>query len=305
MVNMKPSRFARQHHPRYHVFYCKALRSRREQPLATSQIVLSTSCGIDAGQGFILAECILHSENNNSTNFINTAPNCPAMEHQRIRSGSKVIDNLINGGFEKDIITTIYGPSSSGKTNICILCAINCVKEGKGVIFVDTEGGFSIERFKQLDSDYRNTIEKIMFIHPTNFGEQKKFFEKLKEVANEKIGLIVIDSIAMLYRLELGKSEAYDVNKELGVQLSFLNEIARKMKIPVLLTNQVYSSFDNSDKVRMVGGDILKYSSKCLLELQKGKNSIRKIILRKHRSLPEEKEAVFRIEEDGLKEVEE
>ncbi|HLD89348.1 MAG TPA: hypothetical protein VI894_04010 [Candidatus Nanoarchaeia archaeon] len=26
-----------------------------EQPLATSQIVLSTSCGIDAGQGFILA----------------------------------------------------------------------------------------------------------------------------------------------------------------------------------------------------------------------------------------------------------
>ncbi|HLD88697.1 MAG TPA: hypothetical protein VI894_00675, partial [Candidatus Nanoarchaeia archaeon] len=27
-----------------------------EQPLATSQIVLSTSCGIDAGQGFILAQ---------------------------------------------------------------------------------------------------------------------------------------------------------------------------------------------------------------------------------------------------------
>ncbi|HLD89067.1 MAG TPA: hypothetical protein VI894_02570 [Candidatus Nanoarchaeia archaeon] len=24
---MKPSRFARQHHPRYHMFYCKALRS--------------------------------------------------------------------------------------------------------------------------------------------------------------------------------------------------------------------------------------------------------------------------------------
>ncbi|HLD88566.1 MAG TPA: hypothetical protein VI894_00005, partial [Candidatus Nanoarchaeia archaeon] len=54
-VNMKPSRFARQHRPRCSVFYSQALRSRREQPLATSQIVLSTSCGIDAGQGFILA----------------------------------------------------------------------------------------------------------------------------------------------------------------------------------------------------------------------------------------------------------
>ena len=44
--------------------------------------------------------------------------------------------------------------------------------------------------------------------------------------------------------------------------------ITRKNKIPVIVTNQVYSSFDDKDKVNMVGGDILKYSSKTLVELK-------------------------------------
>ncbi len=225
------------------------------------------------------------------------------MEHARLSTGTVVMDKLLNGGFEKDIITTIYGPSSSGKTNICIICAINCVKLGKKVIYVDTEGGFSIERFKQLDGEYKETFDNMIFIKPTNFEEQKRIFEKLKEMLNESIGLIIIDSIAMLYRLELGKSEAYDVNKELGTQLAYLTEIARKMNIPVVLTNQVYSSFEDRETVRMVGGDILKYSSKCLVELQKGRNNVRKAVLKKHRSLPEEKEVIFKIEEAGLEEI--
>ena len=49
----------------------------------------------------------------------------------------------------------------------------------------------------------------------------------------------------MLYRLELGKSDdVYEVNRELGKQLCCLAEIARKKKILVLITNQVYSNFD-------------------------------------------------------------
>ena len=48
----------------------------------------------------------------------------------------------------------------------------------------------------------------------------------------------------------------------------------------------------------MVGGDILKYWSKCIIELQvmQGK---RKAILRKHRSLPES-EFLFVITETGI-----
>ena len=107
----------------------------------------------------------------------------------------------------------------------------------------------------------------------------------------------------MLYRLELGKNEeVYEVNSALGRQIAYLVEIARRKKIPVLLTTQVYADFDHRDQVKIVGGDLLKYGSKCLLELVKLNNS-RGIILRKHRSLPEGKELQFRIVQEGIEEV--
>ena len=66
------------------------------------------------------------------------------------------------------------------------------------------------------------------------------------------------------------------------------------------MTNQVYSSFDVRDKVNLVGGDIVLYGSKCLIELQKAHGNRRVAIVRKHRSLPESRNVVFEITESGL-----
>ena len=223
----------------------------------------------------------------------------------KIPTGSKVLDAMLDGGYENDVITTIYGPAGSGKTVLCLLCAINVARSGKKVVYVDSEGGFSLERLKQIAShisqDYKKILDKIIFLKPTSFAEQKKSFEKLKDIVNDKIGLIIVDTIAMLYRLELGKNEnIQDVNRELGRQISYLTEIARKKNIPILITNQVYTDFDDKNKVNIVGGDILKYGSKCLIELQITPNSNRRAILRKHRSLQEEKEILFKIVEGGI-----
>ena len=223
----------------------------------------------------------------------------------RITTGSKVLDSMLNGGYEKDVITTIYGPAGSGKTVLCLLCSINMARTGKKIVYVDCEGGFSLERLKQITShisqDYRKILDDIIFLKPTSFAEQKKSFEKLRDIVNDKIGLIVVDTIAMLYRLELGKDEdIHEVNIELGKQISYLTEIARKKSIPVLITNQVYADFDVKDKVNIVGGDILKYGSKCLIELQITPNNNRRAILKKHRSIEEEKELLFKIVEGGI-----
>ncbi len=230
-----------------------------------------------------------------------------AMEESagKIQTGSKILDVMLDGGYEKDILTTIYGPAGSGKTVLCLLCAINVVRIGKKVVYVDSEGGFSLERLKQIafhiSQDYKKILNNIIFLKPTSFAEQKKSFEKLKDIINDKIGLIVVDTIAMLYRLELSKNEdIHEVNIELGKQISYLTEIARKKGIPVLITNQVYTDFDARDKVNIVGGDILKYGSKCLIELQITPNGNRRAILRKHRSLGEEKEITFKIVEGGI-----
>lgn len=225
----------------------------------------------------------------------------------KVSTGSKPIDYLLDGGIETDIITTFYGPAGSGKTNIALSTTVNVAKSKK-VIFIDTEGGFSFERVKQLSkNDFESVLKNIILFKPTTFQEQKKYIFKAYDyikLQKEEIGLIVVDSISMLYRLELGDQEAREVNRELARQLQLLSEISRKFNIPVLVTNQVYSPFEEKEKLEIVGGDLLKYWSKCLVELKIIKEGIREAVLRKHRYLPEGGKVLFKITYNGLEEVE-
>lgn len=219
----------------------------------------------------------------------------------KISTGSDVLDWLLEGGFEKEVITTIYGPAGSGKTNICLLCASNF--SDKKVIYIDTEGSFSLSRFRQIADNYEEKLKNIIILKPTTFAEQKKAFGELRKIDHKNTGIIIVDSIAMLYRLEMGQTKnVYDVNKQLGMQLSALTEIARKNHVPVLITNQVYQDFEQKDKVNIVGGDLLKYQSKCLIELRKKEDGVRVAIIKKHRSIEENKEIKFTINNLGIEE---
>ena len=220
----------------------------------------------------------------------------------KIPTGSKILDRMLEGGYETDVVTTVYGPAGSGKTCLAMLCSITMARSGKKVIYIDTENSFSVERLKQIARDYKQIIDNIVFLKPVNFSEQKKSFEKIKDLVNDRIGLIVVDTIAMLYRIELGQNQdqAYEINSSLSQQILYLSEIARNKDIPVLITNQVYSNFDEKGKVNIVGGDILKYGSKCLIELQITPQNNRRLILRKHRSIPEERNIYFKIVETGV-----
>jgi len=240
------------------------------------------------------------------------------MREPRISAGNYELNKFLYGGFETDIITTIYGPGASGKTNLCMIVATSIAKKGEKVFFIDTEGGFSSERLKQIHGgtteEIKKTLQNILLLKPTSFAEQEKSFnEMLTHVKKENFSLIIIDSIAMLYRLELGDAitlkddeKIAKINRNLAKQLRALNEIARKQNIPVIITNQVYSIFSKTEEdqqlekqVSMVGGDLLKYWSKCLIEL-KHQNGRRKVILKKHRSLPI-KSMGFEITSDGIK----
>jgi len=215
------------------------------------------------------------------------------------------MDWLLDGGYERDALTTIYGPPGSGKTLLCLLCAASVASEKRKVIYIDTEGNFSAARFEQICPEYKTALKQIVFLRPTDFAEQAKAFEKLKQIVDPKrIGFVILDGAAMLYRLELGKSrDVYSVNREFGLQLSYLTEIARRHLIPVLVTNQVYADFDNEGAAKIVGGDILRYASKCLIEIRRLASGNRLVFLRKHRSLPEDKKIAFKIVETGIEEA--
>ena len=212
---------------------------------------------------------------------------------ERLSSGSKIIDDFLNGGVEHGAITNFYGPPGSGKTNLSLHFTLSNSKRGK-TIFIDTENGFSIERFFQIGGN-REVLKQILYETPTNFKEQIKTIQKLK---NLDVKLIVVDSIVSLYRLEINKDNFTEINKELAKQLATLSFIAKEKKIPVIITNQVYSV--NSDEIELSGRDIVKYWSKCLIELKKIDDNRRLAILRKHRSLPEGRKTEFEITNTGI-----
>lgn len=221
----------------------------------------------------------------------------------KISAGSYDLNKWLFGGYDSDIISVIYGGPGTGKTNFCLLAAVSQAKKDNKVIFIDSEGGFSVERVKQLSlDDFERVLKNILLLKPTNFNEQKKAFDKLLEKLNDEVSLIIVDGMTILYRLDFASAREKDegemrkINSELARQLRTLAEIARKRNIPVLVTNQVYN-WENSQK--MVGGDILKYWGKCLIELANEKGR-RIAYLRKHRSLPE-KELEFEIRSDGIR----
>lgn len=234
----------------------------------------------------------------------------------KISSGSYDLNTWLYGGYEKDVITMIAGPAGSGKTNFTILAACSQAKKGNKVIFVDTEGGFSVERVKQIvgTEESKDILNNIFLLKPVSFDEQKKAFSQLlKQLKTEQIGLIIIDGMAMLYRLELGDAikskddyRIKQVNRDAAKQMRVLAEITRKKNIPVIITNQVYSGFVSEEdwkkgikgEVNLVGGDLMQYWCKCIIEL-KNENGKRKAVLSKHRSLPN-KEIFFEIKNDGI-----
>jgi len=234
----------------------------------------------------------------------------------KIMTGSYDLNKWLEGGYEKDIISLFYGPAASGKSNFVMLAACHNAKKNKKIIFVDTEGSFSLDRIKQISVDLPEPIlNNIIILKPTNFQEQKQsFYKLLKEIRESKnIGLVIVDSITMLYRLELaearkkGIEEVRKINSDLAGQMKALYEIARKREIPVLITSQVYNNFLSEEDwisgkeagVNVVGGDLLKYWSKCIIEL-KNKNGKKIAIIKKHRSLPE-KELSFEIVNEGIR----
>ncbi len=219
-----------------------------------------------------------------------------------VGSGSDVLNKLLGGGYEKDVVTTIYGPAGAGKSTACLLAAISVASSDKKAIYVDTEGGFSATRLGQLAGNLKNEIiSNILFMKPTTFDEQQKCIEKLRVMVNQKIGIIIIDTITNLYRSERSEDNAV-LNRELGRQVSYLVEISRTKSIPVILANQVYSDFGEKGGVKMVGGDIISYNSKCLMELKLINSNKRCAILQKHRHIPM-KEVFFEITNDGFSEL--
>ncbi len=213
-----------------------------------------------------------------------------------------------SSGLESGALTNFYGGPGTGKTNLCLLAVLECVKNKGKAVYIDTEGGFSVERLQQIckgnDIDFDSAVKNIEIVEPKTFEEQRKCIQQLQE---KNADLIIVDSIVSLYRLgndpEKGRQsreELLEANRELSRQLSVLSNMARQRKIPVIMTAHTFKNWETGEN-EMIGGDVLKYWSKAIIFLEKTeKLSERKATITKHRFMEEGKEAKFVIVEKGI-----
>lgn len=217
----------------------------------------------------------------------------------KLRTGSPKIDSLLDGGIEPSTITMIYGEGGSGKTNLCLMLSRNAVLEGFKVIYIDTEG-VSMDRLKQLSGEeFEKVSRSILFSTPYDFIEQTRLIEKgIKLIESRgKIGLIVVDSLTMLFRSH--RADDQEDRKELNEQLSMLLSAARKNDIPVLITSQVYTNIDKGT-FEPLGGHAINHVAKTILQLEKTENRKRKATLVKHRYLRDNEHVEYTITQSGM-----
>ncbi len=222
------------------------------------------------------------------------------MKSDRVTSGIGALDGILGGGLETRTITQIFGEPASGKSTICMIAAVSCLRAGRSVIYIDSEG-FSIERFRQIaGADTETLADRLFLFEPLDFEHQGSMIAEAEKVLKaQKPGLLIMDSATALYRTDLEKGR--DALQALTRQMIHLLGYCRRYEIPVIITNQVYMDTARNTFAGL-GGVALEHLSKAIVRLEKTDlPGVRRARLVKHRSLPEGASFLFEIVEDGIR----
>lgn len=212
-------------------------------------------------------------------------------------SGSPELDMLIGGGLAPGVITQVYGEPASGKSTICVMASVSALRAGGRVLFLDSEG-FSAERFRQIAGDDAESLAENLYLYePEDFTQQAVMVRGLDTMLRSGTGLLVVDSATGLYRSQLEKGR--DAMQKLTNQVLMLLGYARRYRIPVLISNQVYTDTQRNIFVGL-GGTALEHLSKTIIRLER-RDHLRRAILAKHRSLPSGTWFDFEITADGIR----
>ncbi|WP_292386374.1 DNA repair and recombination protein RadB [Methanoculleus sp. UBA430] len=225
------------------------------------------------------------------------------MKPERVSTGSQALDDLLGGGLERRTITQIYGEPASGKSTFCLMAVVASLRSGNSVVYIDTEG-FSVERFTQIAGENAGAFaDRLYLFEPIDFAQQGAMIADAEGLLRKRDGapvdLLVMDSATALYRTELDLGR--EAVRKLSHHMIKLLGLAKKYDIPVLITNQIYMDVER-DRVAGLGGTALEHISKAIIRLEK-KDSVRRAMLRKHRSRPEGLSFDFVIIEDGIRTV--
>jgi len=222
------------------------------------------------------------------------------MKTDRRSTGNPALDSLLGGGLEVRTITQFYGEPASGKSTLCMIAAVTCLRASQTVVYIDSEG-FSIERFRQIaGTDTEEIADRLFLFEPFDFEHQGTMIAEAEKILKtKKPGLLVMDSATALYRTDLEKGR--DSIQMLTRQMIQLLGYSKRYEIPVIITNQVYMDTMKNTYFGL-GGTALEHLSKVIIRLEKtDTHGFRRARLVKHRSQPEGAYFDFEITGDGIR----
>jgi DNA repair protein RadA len=229
----------------------------------------------------------------------------------RISTGSKNLDELLDGGIETRAITELYGEYGTGKTQICHTLCVT-VQQSKAednisrALYIDTENTFRPERIASIASarkiDPRIALENVIVAKAYNSSHQEVIIQESPNVINlHNITIMIVDSIVSHYRAEfLGRSVLSERQQRINRLLHILLRIAETCKIAVVITNQIQASPDAifGDPNKATGGNVMAHTSTYRLYLKKaGKNRIARMVDSPYHL---EREILFALNEQGI-----
>ena len=231
-----------------------------------------------------------------------------------LSSGSKILDELMGGGFESQSIIELFGEFGSGKTQIAHQLCVNVqLPKDKGGLeghcfYIDTENTFRPERIVQMAEAYDlnpdDVLSKIHVARAYNSSHQMLLVEKVKELSKDvPARLLVVDSLTAHFRAEyVGRGALADRQQKLNKHMHDLLRWSDLNNGVVCVTNQVAAKPDAffGDPTRPIGGHIVGHTATFRIYLRKSKGPKRIARLIDSPHLPEG-EAVFTITEKGVK----
>jgi len=169
-------------------------------------------------------------------------------------SGSKKIDDLIGGGFRSSSIVGLSGPFATGKTQMILTTAIDCIcNKGKYVLFMETElDTFDPIRLEEI-AKARGLLdkydpEKLILVDAykvKDVSTQFYYYTVLHDEAKTNewdVGLIAVDSFNSLFQRKYrGRELLPDRKQEFARHISYLEDMAKDFNATVMLTFQVMS----------------------------------------------------------------
>ncbi|XP_068016339.1 DNA repair protein XRCC3 isoform X1 [Melanerpes formicivorus] len=190
-------------------------------------------------------------------------------QHQKLSLGCSVLDSLLKGGIPLVGITELAGESSAGKTQISLqlcLCVQYPYEYGgleSGAVYICTEDAFPSKRLQQLiDQQHKlradvpaEIIQKIKFGNSI-FVEHAADLDAFHNCITKRISLlltrgmvrlVVIDSIAALFRCEFGVSESVTKARYLQTFGAQLHSLSTKFRTPIMCINQVTDAVSESE----------------------------------------------------------